>query len=174
MLVTNGDAVDFEHKSTTCVESAKSKKTFLPYQPSLQAFSLTVLWGRRQKPHFFRDALFGVTCISQELDMPVMEYIFARSWRLSLEKNCNVKVSYRRMTDCLDCLGDGGSAIANYYRLSAIMERTHQFVKSNSFFDSLPHQEGYKKSLDNILFRAPEDDEKNMDNFKKLMTGKSP
>lgn len=88
-LFTNGLGCDLEHLFKTVVESHHDKQSFEKegrYQPSMRVFAVCLIWARKQKRHFFRDALFAQNVFAKELQMSFMDYLGVRGWAVSLKK----------------------------------------------------------------------------------------
>jgi hypothetical protein len=139
-LFTNGLGVDLEHMVRQVVETKADKLTFAndPYRPSTRVFAVCMLWGRKKKRHFFRDALFAQSVFAAELGISLFDFLHLRGWSAHLRKDGTVDISYRRIRECLELQDPVVSA--RFYRLSAIMDRVYRFLHSEDVFTAMPYE----------------------------------
>jgi hypothetical protein len=157
MIFTNGEHVDLEHYLHSFVEGAaekeRSQKLFrsLDYSPSDSLIVASInCFSRKLKRNFFRDALYLCKVFANEMKMSLSCFLRVRGW-LVVNHEGVVKISYRRVGDCLRLLGL--EAAMNYYRVSAMMDRLFRALQSRDVFPEMPFEAPKKGTLaPNLLF----------------------
>lgn len=143
---TNGDAIHLEHHLHSFVESPldkhNSEKVFLSegYAPSDALLVASVnCFSRKKKRDFFRDGLYLCSVFSKEMGMSLSTFLRVRGW-LVVNKKGVIRISYRRIGDCLRLLGKEGAV--NYYRLSAMFDRLFRVLHSRDIWPLMPYEKG--------------------------------
>jgi hypothetical protein len=144
MLFTNGDNVDLEHYLHSFIENPAEKlratKIFasMQYSPSDSLIVASInCFSRKKKRHFFRDALYLTSVFAKEMKMTLSSFLRVRGW-LVVNHNGVVKISYRRVGDCLRLLGV--DAAMNYYRVSTMFDRLFRLLQSKDVFPEMPYE----------------------------------
>jgi hypothetical protein len=144
MIFTNGEHVDLEHYLYSFVEGAAEKeraaKMFrsMRYAPSDSLIVASInCFSRKKKRHFFRDALYLCKVFANEMQMTLSCFLRVRGWLVANHGGV-VKISYRRVGDCLRLLGI--DAALNYYRVSAMFDRLFRALQNREVFPEMPYE----------------------------------
>jgi hypothetical protein len=144
MIFTNGEHVDLEHYLHSFVEGTaekeRSEKMFrsIEYSPSDSLIVASInCFSRKLKRNFFRDALYLCKVFANEMQMSLSCFLRVRGW-LVVNHGGVVKISYRRVGDCLRLLGL--EAALNYYRVSAMIDRLFRALQNRDVFPEMPFE----------------------------------
>jgi hypothetical protein len=148
-VFTNGADVHFEHRYRQFVETHREKKMSGKLDkysvPSPSMFALMMLWAKRHKRHFFKDASFSVTIFASELCMTVPDLLSVRGWSVSRKKTGDISISYRRIRDCLEQYDPSFSG--RFHQLYSILNTTFKYLNSRKVF----HKMASEKPDDGLL-----------------------
>ena len=145
MIFTNGENVNLEHYLHSFIEcpleKARAEKVLrgMHYSPSNTLIVASInCFSRKKKRHFFQDALYLCTVFAKEMEMSLSSFLRVRGWLVSNHQGV-VKISYRRVGDCLRLLGT--EAALNYFRVSTIIDRLFRVLNSRNIFPEMPFED---------------------------------
>jgi hypothetical protein len=172
-VFTNGADVHFEHRYRQFVETHREKKMSGKLDkysvPSPSMFALMMLWAKRYKRHFFKDASFSVTIFASELGMTVPDLLSVRGWSvIRAKKTGDISISYRRIRDCLEHYDPTFSG--RFHRLSSMLNTTFKYLNSRKVFHKMASEKpddqllsAKKPTTDDEESRSPDSDESESD-----------